>query len=97
MILLTSFVCGAGLLCALIIAPVDETTVAAIFPPWWSPAQIFGAAGSSGQIAGSGLWHSILVVHSDEPMLASRLRAHGALMTLPSFRYAACQNSEQKL
>jgi hypothetical protein len=97
MILLAACVCGVGLVCAVTVAPVDDSRVAAVFPPWWSPAEIFAAAGSSGQIVGSGLIDSILIVHSNESLLASRLRAHGALITMPTFRFVPCGNNSAEV
>jgi len=90
MTLLATVVCAAGLPCALAVLPMDETTVIAVFPPWWSPAQIFETAGSSGQIVSSASIPSIVIIHSDETLLAKRLRESGAWFTIPSFRFAGC-------
>ena len=65
-------------------------SAAAIFPPWWSPAEAFAAAGSAGEVARTGALSSILIVHSQAPDLAGRLRRAGALLVLDPVRLAQC-------
>lgn len=62
-------------------APRDASSIAAVFPPWWSPAQAAAAAASAGQIAGAGRG-SIVIVTSPAPGLSDRLRRAGALLLL---------------
>jgi hypothetical protein len=63
-------------------APMGATRVAAVFPPWWTGARAIDAAATAGSIAGAGATASILIVSSDAPGLAARLRAAGAMMLL---------------
>jgi hypothetical protein len=68
----------------------DRRSVAAVFPPWWSAARAFEAAGSAGEIARTGAYSSILIVHSTQPALAARLRKAGAFLVLDPMRLARC-------
>jgi hypothetical protein len=63
-------------------APIGATRVAAIFPPWWNGARAMDAAATAGDIAGAGAHPSILIVSSDAPGLAARLRDAGAMILL---------------
>ena len=69
--------------------------VAAVFPPWWSPAQIVGAAGSAGDIAGAG-GARVLVVLGGAPAgkgpgdRLQRARQAGALLLLDPALAGAC-------
>lgn len=45
--------------------PRTPGRVAAVFPPWWSPAQIVGAAGSAGDIAGAGGASFVVILRGD--------------------------------
>jgi hypothetical protein len=63
-------------------APRAGDTVAAVFPPWWTPAQTLGAAGQAGSVAAVGGWRHIIIVKGDPARLQSRLRAAGALALL---------------
>lgn len=92
---------AAGVLLSLFAAiavdaqPRTPGRVAAVFPPWWSPAQIFGAAGSAGDIAGAGgaPFIVILRVSADdlEPSnLSRRAREAGALLLLDPALAGAC-------
>ena len=71
----------------------NPQTAAAVFPPWWSAAEAFAAAGSAGEVARAGALSSILIVHSKEPALADRLRKAGALLVLDPERLALCAQS----
>ncbi len=59
-----------------------ERLLAAVYPPWWSDAQIAGAAASAGEIAAAGGVRNILVIHGDPTGLATRVRRSGALLVL---------------
>jgi hypothetical protein len=71
-------------------APRDPHSAAALFPPWWSSARAFAAAGSVGEIARTGVISSIIVVHSNAPGLADRLRDAGALLIIDPERLVSC-------
>jgi hypothetical protein len=89
-----AFVSLAGIFAVLAASPeADAQSAAAIFPPWWSPAQAFAAAGSAGEVARKGAFSSVLIVHSTEPALAERLRKAGALLILDPIRLALCEPS----
>lgn len=63
-------------------APRDPARVAAVFPPWWTPAQAASAAASAGQIAGAGGAPFILILRGEPDALGPRLRAAGAWLLL---------------
>jgi len=63
-------------------APRDPARVAAVFPPWWTPAQTASAAASAGQIAGAGGVPFILILRGEPDALGPRLRAAGAWLLL---------------
>jgi hypothetical protein len=90
----SAFISLAGLLAA-IAAPgkSEPQAAAAVFPPWWSPAQAFAAAGSTGEVARTGALSSIVIVHSTTPALAERLRKAGALFVLDPVQLALCERS----
>lgn len=92
--IVSTFIGLAGLL-AVLAAPTagDPQSAAALFPPWWSPARAFAAAGSAGEVARIGAFSSILIVHSREPALADRLRKAGALLILDPVQLALCERS----
>ena len=71
-------------------APRDPARVAAICPPWWSPAQAFAAAGSAGDVTGAGRSPFILILRGDPSTLAQRARAAGALLILDPDRAGVC-------
>jgi hypothetical protein len=69
--------------------------VAAVFPPWWSPAQIVGAAGSAGDIAGAGGAPFIVILRAapddrGPADLLQRARQAGALLLLDPALAGAC-------
>jgi hypothetical protein len=75
--------------------PRTAGRVAAVFPPWWSPAQIVGAAGSAGDIAGAGGAPFIVILRAapedTRPAdLAERARQAGALLLLDPALAGAC-------
>ena len=83
----------AGLLAAVLSLPSGVDEVAAVFPPWWSAAHAFTSASAAGVVSGSGALRSILIVHSDRPALAERLRAAGALLVLAADGPFGCSSS----
>ena len=62
-------------------APTGPHLVAAMFPPWWTPAHVLRAAAGSGDVLGFGGLRSIVVLHADGAGLPARAMAHGALFT----------------
>ncbi len=67
------------------------TTMAAVFPPWWSASKVFQAAASAGEIVDVGRVPSMIVVRSDRGALAARLKAAGALATLSADESGGCR------
>ena len=82
----------ASLLAAVAVEAQPRTPgrVAAVFPPWWSPAQVVGAAGSAGDIAGIGAVPFIVIVRGDPAGLSRRVRSAGALLLLDPALAGAC-------
>jgi len=70
--------------------PRTPGRVAAVFPPWWSPAQVIGAAGSAGDIAGVGGASFVVILRGDPADLSQRARDAGALMLLDPALAGAC-------
>lgn len=75
--------------------PRTPGRVAAVFPPWWSSAQIVGAAGSAGDIAGAGGASFIVILSGDPDDLSARARSAGALMLLDPALAGACARPAQ--
>ncbi len=76
-------------------APRTPGRVAAVFPPWWDPAQIIGAAGSAGDIAGAGGAPFVVILRASPEDkgpadLSQRARAAGALLLLDPALAGAC-------
>jgi len=76
--------------------PGDSSEVAAIFPPWWSAARAFAAAGDAGDIVSSGSLPFILIVQSQQPGLGTRLQAAGAIVVLRPLALGGCESSGGK-
>ncbi|MBX9740717.1 MAG: hypothetical protein K2X62_11615 [Beijerinckiaceae bacterium] len=72
-------------------------SAAAIFPPWWSGAKAFEAAATSGQITRLGAFPFVVVVRSDDPGLASRLRDAGAVLVLDPVQLALCDTPRPRI
>lgn len=75
--------------------PRTPGRLAAVFPPWWSPAQVVGAAGSAGDIAGAGGAPFIVILRGDPSDLAQRARAAGALLLLDPALAGACARPQE--
>jgi hypothetical protein len=73
-------------------APRDDMRLTAVFPPWWSQADVFAAAARAGQpIASGGMGFIILVGDSaDHAGLSTRLRHEGALVLLDGSAFRPC-------
>lgn len=91
--ILVSALISVASMAVVVAAPraADLHAAAAIFPPWWSPAEAFEAAGTAGEVVRTGAVSSILIVHSQAPDLAGRLRRAGALLVLDPVRLALCE------
>lgn len=71
-------------------APSRPDAMAAVYPPWWSPARAAASAASEGDLQAVGAAATILIVSSDRPRLADRLRASGALLLIDSRLASLC-------
>ena len=86
----------AGVLLSLVAAVAVEAQprapdrLAAVFPPWWSTARVFGAAGEAGDIAGAGGAPFIVILRGDPARLAARARDAGALLLLDPALAGVC-------
>jgi hypothetical protein len=70
--------------------PSGAHDIAAVFPPWWSHGRAMTAAGIAGEVEASGAVKGVLIVHSDQPGLAARLRDAGALILLDAQGLGGC-------
>jgi hypothetical protein len=68
----------------------DARQLAAVYPPWWNASRIMGAAGSAGDIAAAGGWRNVMILRSQTPGLAARLRRSGALWTMDARLAGVC-------
>ena len=64
--------------------------VAAVFPPWWSAARIFEAAGGAGEIAGVGIVPAFVIVHGNAEALSARLHSAGAFIVMNVRSFIPC-------
>jgi len=71
-------------------APGRADAMAAVYPPWWTPARAAASASAEGELQAVGAAATILVVRSDRPALARRLRASGALILIDSRLASFC-------
>lgn len=83
--------CLLGLAPAVVLGAQPQTPgrAAAVFPPWWSQAQVLAAAGRAGDITGVGALSNIVIAaapQGDEAGLAAALRREGAWLIMdPGF------------
>jgi hypothetical protein len=68
--------------------PVDPSTAAGVFPPWWSAARIVDAAGRAGEIRGLGALPFVVIVSG--PDAAASLRRAGAFVVVGSDGLVGC-------
>ena len=80
--LAAAVVLGAG--------PRSPHEIAAVFPPWWTSARTFAAAQRAGAVTAFGSVNAVVIVVSDEEMLAQRLYAEGALLLLDPVATGLC-------
>ncbi len=79
-----------GLIASLPPPPAQATTLMAVFPPWWTPNQVWEAAGSVGSVVGIGGRSWAVVVHSNANDMAPRLRHAGAWLVLDPHGLGIC-------
>jgi hypothetical protein len=75
---------AATLIVPLTVISPTSNVVAAVFPPWWISARVFGAAASAGDIIAIGWMPSIVFVRGEPEKLADRLHSAGALLLVAS-------------
>ena len=77
---------------ALALSPREGEAVAAVFPPSATRGQSLAAASGAGAdaIVGFGNWTSVILVRSDQPDLARRLRSAGAWLVIRAPLAAGC-------
>jgi hypothetical protein len=68
----------------------DGGQLAAVYPPWWDASRVVSAASSAGDIAAAGGWRNVMVLRSQTPGLAARLRRSGALWTMDARVAGVC-------
>ena len=70
----------------------DRTApLAALFPPWWSSARVFGAAAAADvAVLRGGAWPALVIVRPGDPGAPARLRARGAWLLLDGRAIAGC-------
>ncbi len=86
-----------GLFAAVAVQAEPRTSgrVAAVFPPWWSAARVFGAAGEAGDIAGAGAAPFIVILRGDPAQLSARTREAGAWLLLDPALAGVCARPSQ--
>ena len=74
--------------------PKPNDPVAAIFPPWWTPARGFEAASLSGApIVRTGAFANIVVLAPGQPNLPARLHAAGAWLVVDANSLGGCAST----
>lgn len=72
-------------------APASSApAAAAVFPPWWSGAQVLTAADAAGDVLSVGAAPFIVTVQNKSRPVGRELRASGALLLLLADPEAAC-------
>lgn len=74
--------------------PLDASTAAGVFPPWWSEREIIAAASRAGAILATGSLPFVVIVRVDGTDAAERLGAAGALFSLDPNGAAICARSQ---
>jgi hypothetical protein len=70
--------------------PLDPTTAAGVFPPWWAQDRAIAAAASAGDVLGVGAAPFIVIVRAPGADAAARLGAAGALFSIDARSAGAC-------
>lgn len=72
-------------------APDPTHPVAAVFPPWWTPARAFAAVSAAGApVLQLGAAPGVFVLDAGPPDLPARLRAAGAILVLDARALRGC-------
>lgn len=90
LILLCLTISFAGLAASIAAKPGDDSSIVAVFPPWWSASRALAAASDVGAVLNGGAFSFVLVVQSQRPGLGDRLRAAGALFLLNPQGFGGC-------
>jgi hypothetical protein len=77
-------------------ANATTTTLGVVYPPWWSTAQIWRAAASTGDILDIGGVPFILYLHSDASGLNLRARRAGAVLVFDPRGFGGCGASARR-
>jgi hypothetical protein len=91
----TGLLAAIGIFAGFPAAKADATTLTAVFPPWWTQAQVWRAASSVGDIVDTGGARFVLVLHSNLNRFSARARAAGALLVLDPSGLGACGPKSQ--
>jgi hypothetical protein len=74
-----------------------DSSVIAVFPPWWSASRTLVAASRAGAVLNSGVYSFVVVVQSQDSEqdreLGARLHAAGALLLLDPLGLGGCLQS----
>lgn len=73
--------------------PPDPREAAGVFPPWWSRAAVFAAAGEAGLVRDLGGLPFIVTVRDPGGRAPERLRQAGALFVVAPAGTAVCISS----
>ena len=87
---------GLGLVFSLPAASSNASTMAAVFPPWWSRADVWRSALSVGDVVDAGGSQFVLILHSNKTGLSVRLRRAGALLVLDPKQLGVCGQTPTK-
>jgi hypothetical protein len=71
--------------------------VAAVFPPWWHAAEVFTAAGTAGRIVRFGSVRFVVIVAPEDPGMAERLRAAGAILVIDPMFVGGCSSASASI
>lgn len=88
---------GVSLFAAVAVEAQPRTPgrLAAVFPPWWSPAQVIGAAGTAGDVSGVGALPFIVILRGSPADLPQRARSAGAFLLLDPALAGACARPQE--
>jgi hypothetical protein len=85
-----AFLASVGLVVALAAGPSQRGQAAAVYPPWWTQADVLASASQAGAVIGLGAVPFIVIVRAEGGDLAPRLRRSGALFTLDPSHVLVC-------
>lgn len=76
-------------------ASPQAKTVVAVYPPWWTQAQVWSAALSVGEVADVGRSRFVLVIHSTTSSASDRAMRSGAFFTFDPGALGLCRSTAQ--